>query len=66
MEFIIDRISSQIASLEDENKRIIEITREILPIEAKVGDVIRITIDQDATQLREEKIKALMKEIWAD
>ncbi|MGL6174522.1 MAG: DUF3006 domain-containing protein [Cellulosilyticaceae bacterium] len=66
MEFIIDRISDQIASLEDENKRIIQVTREILPIAAKAGDVIKITIDQEATCLREAKIKALMEDIWAD
>lgn len=66
MKFIIDRIIDGVASLEAEDRSIVEITAKVLPKAIKEGDVISITIDEEETKAREDRIKALMEDVWAD
>lgn len=61
--FIIDRFEGQWAVIEGDEKQTFNLPRQILPAEAKQGDVvlINITVDQVATQERSVRIKKLME-----
>lgn len=67
MKVIIDRFESNFAVCEKENKTMIDIPKEILPEEAKEGDVlnINISIDTEETENRKKIIEELTKDIWA-
>lgn len=66
MRFIVDRITDGIASLEAEDRSIVEVPAKLLPKGIKEGEVISITINKEETKAREERIKALMEDVWAD
>jgi len=66
MKIIIDRYEEKFAVVELENKQMINIPKEIIPTDAKEGDVISIEIDVDATNNRKENIHKLMSELWKD
>ncbi|WP_186429498.1 DUF3006 domain-containing protein [Clostridium sp. BSD9I1] len=67
MKVIIDRFEGDFAVCEKENKAMIDIPKEILPEEAKEGDVlnINISIDTEETENRKKIIEELTKDIWA-
>ncbi|MBE6067445.1 MAG: DUF3006 domain-containing protein [Clostridium lundense] len=67
MKVIIDRFEGDFAVCEKENKTMIDIPKEILPEEAKEGDVlnINICIDTEETENRKKVIEELTKDIWA-
>lgn len=67
MKVIIDRFEGNFAVCEKENKTMIDIPKEILPEEAKEGDVlnINISIDTEETENRKKIIEELTKDIWA-
>lgn len=67
MKVIIDRFEVNFAVCEKENKTMIDIPKEILPEEAKEGDVlnINISIDTEETENRKKLIEELTKDIWA-
>lgn len=67
MKAIIDRFEGNFAVCEKENKTMIDIPKEILPEEAKEGDVlnINISIDTEETENRKKFIEELTKDIWA-
>lgn len=66
MKIIIDRFEGKFVIVELENKQIIHIPDEIIPPNAKEGDVISIEVDISATNNRSENIHNLMTEIWDD
>lgn len=67
MQVIIDRFEGNFAVCEKENKTMVDIPKEILPDEAKEGDVltISISINSKETEKRKKIIEDLTKDIWA-
>ncbi|MED0714296.1 DUF3006 domain-containing protein [Aeribacillus sp. FSL K6-1121] len=71
MKFIIDRFENDIAVCEDENGKIIEISKSQLPKNAETGDVIiqknnRYYVDKQETSKRRQEIEELMDELFED
>lgn len=66
MKIIIDRFEEEFAVVELENKIMLNISKEIIPPNAKEGDVISIEIDVDESNKRKERIHKLMTELWKD
>jgi len=64
MNFTIDRFEGEVAVIELENKKMINISKEILPINAKEGDIISVNIDDKSTAQRKESISKLIKDVW--
>lgn len=69
MKGIIDRFEGEFAVVECEDRVRVEIHRNIIPKEAKEGDVIiqiggKYKIDEGETQRRREEIEALAKDLW--
>jgi hypothetical protein len=69
MKVIIDRFEGEYAVCEKENREIIDIKTEIIPKEAKEGDVLdiqgdKITIDVKETERRKKEIEELTKDLW--
>ncbi|MDR7855460.1 DUF3006 domain-containing protein [Tissierella sp.] len=58
MKITIDRFEEEFAIVELENKEMINIPRVILPIEAKEGDIITISVDQGETEERKNRIQS--------
>lgn len=65
---IIDRFEEEFAVVELENKKLINIEKNKIPIEAMVGDVLNIdnyiTIDLEETEKRKKYIEKLTEDIW--
>jgi len=65
---IIDRFEAEFAVVELENKKIINIEKNKIPIEAIVGDVLNIgnyiTIDLEETEKRKKYIEKLTENLW--
>ncbi len=64
MRVIIDRFEGDFAVVELENKTIVNLSRKLVPVEAKEGDVLIIKIDTDETNKRTERIKSLMDDLF--
>jgi len=52
--------------VELEDKRTINMPKELLPADAKEGSVISIMIDQKETDNRRKRIEGLMNQLWID
>lgn len=65
---IIDRFEEKFAVVELENKKVINIEKNKIPIEAMVGDVLNIdkyiTIDLEKTKKRKKYIEKLSENLW--
>ncbi len=71
MEVIVDRFEGDYAVCEKTNRQMVDIHREKLPPNVKEGDVLTITGDQitintERRKEREERIRNLMNDLWAD
>ena len=64
MRLVIDRIEEELAILEKEDGSFEEISKRLIPPEAKEGDILRITVDTEGTVNRREEITSLMDELW--
>lgn len=69
--FIVDRIEGDIIVIEDFNEQILHIDKNQVDKLPKEGDVLTkengiYTIDNEATAERKNKIRDLMKGMWAD
>lgn len=64
MKAIIDRFEGEYAIVELENKKMINMSKELLPKEAKEGTVLEIRIDFEETKAREKTIKKLYGNLW--
>lgn len=58
MKFTIDRFEGEFAIVELENKEMLDIPKGILPIEAKEGDIISVSVEQGETEERKERIQS--------
>lgn len=66
---IIDRFEEDYAVCEQEDKSFINIKKNLIPENAKEGDVLKISgesfsIDKEETDKRKEGIEELTKELW--
>lgn len=66
MNFIIDRFEGDYAVVELENKEIVDIPRVILPVEAKEGDLINISIQKTETENREKRIQDKFNSLFSE
>ena len=64
MKFIIDRFEGDYAIVELENKKMINVPKEILPEGVYEGSVITVVIDEVETMKRKNNIKKLMDDLW--
>ncbi len=69
MEYSIDRFEENIAVLIDENEAIQHISKELLPQEAKEGDILLFDgetyqLDKDATTARKEEVCSLIDQLF--
>ncbi|HHU51468.1 MAG TPA: DUF3006 domain-containing protein [Firmicutes bacterium] len=63
---IIDRFEGKFAIIELEKGKFLQIPREILPPEAREGDVITLKIDRKQTAQRRRKVEELLQELRKD
>jgi len=66
MRFTIDRFEGELAIVELENREIIEIPKVILPMEAKEGDIIIISVDEKETQDRKKTIQEKFESLFCE
>lgn len=66
MKFIIDRFEGEFAIVELENKEMIDISRRLLPLDAKEGDTINVIIDRIETENRRERIQNKFDNLFSD
>lgn len=71
MKVIIDRFEGQYAVCEDEDQKMINIEIDKLPQGVKEGDVLiiegdNIKVDKEETEIRRERIRRLMEDLWED
>lgn len=66
MNFIIDRFESDYAVVELKNETFENLPKALLPPEAKEGDCIIISIDNDATADRKNRIENKMNKLFRD
>ena len=64
MRLVLDRIEDEIAIVEKDDGSFEEISKRLIPPEAREGDVLLITVDAESTVTREEEITSLMDELW--
>ncbi len=64
MKIIIDRFEGNFAIVELDDKRIIDMPKELVPEEAKEGDVLEIQISQEKTEELKEKIEKEVEGLW--
>ncbi len=65
MEVIIDRFEKEFAVVELEIGEFVNLPRILVP-NAKEGDVVNITIDENSTKKRKEHIESLMNNLFED
>lgn len=64
MKVVIDRIEEEVAIMEKEDGSFVEMSKRLIPPEAREGDILLITVDAESTVTREEEITSLMDELW--
>ncbi|MBP3313732.1 MAG: DUF3006 domain-containing protein [Oscillospiraceae bacterium] len=67
--YTIDRFEGEIALLEQEDRKMIEVPRHLLPHGAKEGDCLQFdgktyVLDEEGTQKQKERIKRKMDALW--
>lgn len=65
MKVIIDRFEGEYAIVEIELGNFVNIPKILLP-NAKEGDVVKIEIDNNETELQRKKIENLMENVFKD
>ncbi len=63
---IIDRIEGVFAVIELENGKTVNMPTELLPDNAKEGDVLSIKVDNSITTKRENRLKNKMSNLFTD
>lgn len=66
MKIIIDRFEGDFVIVELEDKELVDFPRILLPEEAKEGDVLSITIDEDETEIRRKRIQDKFDSLFSD
>jgi hypothetical protein len=66
LKYIIDRFEGDLAVVEIEEGVFTNIPKIALPKEAKEGDIIDVSVDNNETEQRRKNIEKLMENLWAD
>lgn len=66
MKIIIDRFEGNIAVVELPNGKTIDCPKELLPENAKEGNIIKISIDEEATKEKLNKVTERMNRLFKD
>jgi len=66
MQIIIDRFEGNIAVVELPNGKTIDCPKELLPENAKEGNIIKISIDEEATKEKLNKVTERMNRLFKD
>lgn len=64
MNIIIDRFEGNFAVVELEDKRMINMPRELVPEEAREGDILVIQVSLDKTEDLKRKIEKEVEGLW--
>lgn len=64
MQLIIDRFENDFAVCEYEEGKTLDLPRDLLPANAKEGDVLRILIDEQATNERKNYAETLRSRLF--
>lgn len=64
MKVIIDRFEGDYAVVELPDMKYVNMPKELLPKNAKEGDVIAIALDNNATSDRSKSINKLVEDVW--
>ena len=66
MRIIIDRIEGDFAIVELPNGQMIDCPRVMLPDNAKEGSILNITVDEEATNDKLQKVTERMNKLFKD
>lgn len=66
MRIIVDRFEGNIAVVELENGQMIDCPKALLPDNAKEGSIINITVDENATNEKLQKVTERMNKLFKD
>ena len=66
MRIIIDRIEGDFAIVELPNGQMIDCPRAMLPDNAKEGSILNITVDEEATNEKLQKVTERMNRLFRD
>ena len=66
MRIIVDRFEGNIAVVELENGQMIDCPKALLPDNAKEGSIINITVDENATNEKLQKVTERMNKLFRD
>lgn len=64
MKVIIDRFEGEFAIVELENKEVIDMPIDLVPKDAKEGDILEVRIDKEETEKRKKAISSLTEGLW--
>lgn len=65
MEVIVNRIEGDYLILELPNGNVVDVSKELIP-EAKEGDIIKILIDKEKTDIRRKEMQELVDSVFED
>lgn len=66
MQWIIDRMEGKIAVVESQKGTIFSVPVSALPKNAKEGDVLSVSVDEQTTEDRRTSIKDKMKKLFGE
>ena len=66
MRIIVDRFEGNIAVVELENGQMINCPKTLLPPNAKEGSIINITVDENATSEKLQRVTERMNKLFKD
>ena len=66
MRIIVDRFEGNIAVVELENGQMIDCPKTLLPPSAKEGSIINITVDENATSEKLQRVTERMNKLFKD
>ena len=64
MQLIIDRFEGDFAVCEYEKGKTLDLPTALLPADAKEGDVLRLTVDREATEQQKNDAESLRKRLF--
>lgn len=64
MKIIIDRFEEKFARVELEDKTTLNMPKELIPKEAKEGDILEIKVNREETEKRRQEIEKRMEDLW--
>lgn len=64
MKVTIDRFEGDYAVVELENRDMADLPKALVPLGAKEGDILEITIDEDETESRRQRIERMTEDLW--